>query len=182
MAKAPDYSAFHDAHSDTNLLTLISDKADELKQKQEEFDAAEKALADLKHEIFVLETRTLPELMERGKLTSFKTRSGSKIAIKEDIRASLSKERKEEGLKWLRDRGHDAIIKTMVVNEFGVGEDADAVALLEELRQRNSLHPRLESNIHYMTLQSFIKGLVTKGVEVDMDLFNVSRLMVAKVS
>lgn len=176
-----DYSDFRSDSDDENLLQLISDTADNIRSKELEIAQLEEKTSKANKEYRLLVEDVLPSLMEKAKMKSFTTESGLVVEVREDVRASLSKERAGEGCQWLRDHGHDSIIKTQVVAEFMRGNDDAALDFYREASKLNSAEAKLTSTVHPQTLTSFVKERLAAGEVMPVDLFKISRMLIAKV-
>lgn len=175
-----DYSDFQTGASG-DLLTQISIAADNLSIAQRKVAAAEKALSDATLELKHYAETVLPELMEKAGQTSITTANGHRLEIKEDIRANLAKDRVEKGVDWLRENGHDSVVKTEVATVFSAGHDTEARALAERLRGINHATIQFRHGVHPSTLSSLVRELLADGVDVPQDLFGVYRQKVAKL-
>lgn len=142
-------------------------------------NAIESAEADLKHLIDNLREiseKLLPEKMAEMGLTEFKLESGSKITIKRHYFGSISGVNADKAFEWLKETGHDDIIKNKVTCDFGRGEEEKAEELVEILKEHDV---QFESKkfVHPMTLKAFVKEQMTSGAEgFPLDLFGAHAL------
>lgn len=174
-----DYSQFKE--DSTSILDAIVSNAELMQQKAAEVEELEKKLSRAKTEFRHLAENVVPELLEQAGLDAISLKDGKRIVIEETLKAGLTKDKAPAGLQWLRDHGHDAIIKTKVISEFVVGQDEQATELYSELAKRNSLDVKLESSVHWATLTKTVKELLEAGEDVPLTLLGVERLKVAKV-
>ena len=114
----------------------------------------------------------LPELMETLGLSEFALVDGSKVTIKENIQASISKSNEKAAFQWLRDNGFGDLIKNEIKTSFGKGQEElaeEAVSKLQEIgvdvNQKKSVHPS--------TLKAFVKEELSEGRDVPSDLFSI---------
>ena len=61
-------------------------------------------------------------------MSSFSLDDGSTVEVKQTYGASILVDKRPEAYDWLRDHGHDDIIKNTVLCQFGRGEDDQAGA------------------------------------------------------
>jgi hypothetical protein len=174
---APDMTPEEQGRSLEKLVEL----AFELKRKDSEVVAATEALATVKGEADKLRGITIPNLMERLKMQSFKLEDGSTIDVKKDIKVSLSEERKPAGLAWVREQGHGGIIKTSVELSFGKGEEAKAKEAEALLREKGFI-PVVGEGIHAQTLKSFVKERMEAGDNIPLATFGVFEFKEAKIT
>lgn len=175
-----DYTSFNEGPRE-DLLSKLSALADEQLQKEKELEAAEKHVKELKKELVDIAEHKIPELMDEAGVAEFKTSSGIKITIKENIRASISKANAIDAFKWLREHGHEALIKRKIVVEFSKGEDEDAARALE-LLQNEELAVDDNSTVHPQTLAKFVREKLEAGEDVPQELLGVYRQRVSTIS
>lgn len=179
-----DYSEFAD-EKDENLLSTISTAADRVMELGDLIEAAQAKVKELVNEQMDIVDRILPALMDRAKLEDFKTQQGVKVQVGDQIKASLpvnDLEKLAAGLAWLRQNGHEAIIKTAINTEFTCGNDASARALYDELRKRNDSMTSMKSAVHHATLTSLVKELLDKGEDVPLTTLGAEVRRTAKVT
>ncbi len=117
----------------------------------------------------------MPEILMEIGIEEFKLTTGEKLKLSTYYSASLSDEnpQKEIAFKWLRDNGHDSIIKNVIAGTFGKGEEQRANDIYEKL---NELAPDIfskKSGVHPMTLKSFVKELWEAGTPPPAEPFKL---------
>lgn len=127
-----------------------------------------------------ISTRLIPEAMERLGMTEFKTVTGIRIIVKENIVASITNEKKPEAFKWFREAGYGAMLKRVVSLEFGKGEDDQAEKAYEKLSEEYQLVDD-KTTIHPSTLRAFVRDCLENGVEIPIELLGVHRYRVAVI-
>jgi len=174
------------AYSDTGT-TAEGDLA-ELSRLAEDQVKAEKAVADAEAALVKaqqslkdISERKLPELMDKLGMAEFKTTSGAKVEIDEQVRASIPATRKFEAFAWLRTHNSAALIKRSISVDFSKGEDEKADKLLKQLK-KDELEAEDKESVHSSTLKSWVTKKLEKGEEFPLDLFGVFRQRVSKVS
>jgi len=178
-----DYSEFLEDAPTDNLLTQITATAEHMKEVADELAALEEKTKAKKTELETLQTQIIPELMDAAGLAEFRTRSGTKIVIKEVVKASITKERNGAAMAWLRENGYGALIKNQVIAEFGKGEDDRATKVLHSLKANGVKHVKQTEGIHYQTLNSWVKETMENSPEVDIpvELFGIFQRKVATI-
>ena len=147
-----------------DLSTLVS----QLKEIEDAIEACENTLKDLKHQKTKIEEQHIPSLMEEMGQTEG-TWNGVEVKLVQKIDARITEANKEAAFAWLRNNGHDGIIKNDVTMSFSKGEDnlaGDAIGLLRD----KGFDPVQKTSVHASTLKSFIKNGLEKGISLDLDL------------
>jgi hypothetical protein len=112
----------------------------------------------------------LPETMRECGVSEFKLTSGRKISVKKVYRGSISEERSNECFGWLKDNGHDDIIKNEVKMAFGRGDEEKAAFVVNKLIELGYT-PAQKKSVHPQTLFAFIKEQIESGADFPQELF-----------
>jgi hypothetical protein len=150
----------------------VAGLAKRAKELQTEIDALEDSLSERKENYRKLTEESLPEALASLGMSSFQMDDGSSITIKPFYGASIKAERQAEAFSWLRDHGHDDLIKNTVSIRFGKGEDELCSRLITSLRGTGYV-PEQNQKVEPMTLKAWVKEQVEKGREFPTDLFGV---------
>ena len=142
----------------------------EMRRLEDDIQAAEEHVKELKRELKGYSHEKIPALMDEMGTESFTTDEGVTVAVKNVVHASLTQENKEQAFAWLRKEGLDDIIKNDVVVTFGKGEDNIAGDFVGQCEQQG-LHTNAKTYIHPSTLKAFVKERVSEGKSIDLDLF-----------
>ena len=161
--------------TDEGLKEIVS-----LAQQQLSFEEAisqvENDLKNLTDRWRDLSEKIIPEKMAEMGLTEFKLESGSKITIKRHYFGSISGVNADKAFDWLKETGHDDIIKNKVTCDFGRGEEDKANELVEILKEHD-VQFEAKKSVHPMTLKAFVKEQMTSGAEgFPLDLFGAHAL------
>ena len=104
---------------------------------------------------------------------------GSKVSVKPYYAASISAENEVGAFAWLRENGHDYIIKHNLQIQFGKGEDSECERVKEELANLNVNYIE-KAGVHPQTLKAFVKEQIEllssrlgTTEQFPMKLFNV---------
>ena len=141
-------------------------------EKQQQIEETENYLKGLKEEKQRIAFEQIPMLMDEMGIERIDV-DGAIVKLKSFVSASIPADRKQEAFNWLREHGHEGIIKNEIVVSFGKGEDNVAGDVMYQLEEKG-YHPEQKTHIHSMTLKGFIREQVEKGNNIDLDLFGAS--------
>jgi hypothetical protein len=139
----------------------------------EQLEQAQRVLDEIRHD-------QLPALMQEIGLSMVKLDTGEKVELKAVVKASIAKANKEQAFSWLRENGHGSLIKNKITTQFGMGEEEQAQALLQELTQQG-LEVTQDETVHVQTLTAFVKEQLKNGVNIPMDLLGVFEYQEVKI-
>lgn len=164
---------------DTDKGRTLSNLVRALRNLEDQIGDAEMHVKSLKAEKHKLSTELIPSLMaEMG--TERIDVDGVAVTIKPIVHASISEDRREEAFRWLRENGHEDIIKNDVVLSFGKGQDNVVKNLIEDLNEQGYA-PDHKVHVHPMTLKAFIREQMEKGAAINLDLFGAYVLNTAEI-
>ena len=138
-------------------------------EKQQQIEETQNYLKGLKEEKQRIAFEQIPMLMDEMGIERIDV-DGAIVKLKSFVSASIPADRKQEAFNWLREHGHEGIIKNEIVVSFGKGEDNVAGDVMYQLEEKG-FHPEQKTHIHSMTLKGFIREQVEKGNNIDLDLF-----------
>ncbi len=159
-------------------LTALAARAKEL---EAEINADNAELARKQGDLDKILREYIPTIFTELGLEEYKLSDGAKITVKDDVKCSISEERKPIAHAWLRDHNFDGIIKTAVQAAFGKGEAqraADACAILIEAGYDASV----TDSVHPQTLKSFVREQLEAGNEIPIDTFGIFEFRIAKIT
>lgn len=176
-----DYSEYNEPTS-TDKLAELSALATKLAEAETVVVTKERELAAAQEVVREMSEKTIPEAMDALEMSTFTTRGGLSISIKEAIRASIKDEVKDRAIIWLDDHGYGALVKRKFTVAFGRDEEKWADKFARDLAQRKrQLKVDQDKSVHPKTLASFVKEQLEAGAEVPLDLFGVFRQRYAKI-
>lgn len=114
----------------------------------------------------------IPDLMGQLGISSITLEDGSKVVVEKIYAAHISVEHQEEAYQWLRDNGHEGLIKSLLQINFGRLELAQMQALATELQQRG-LALESKKSIHHNTLKAFVKEQIENAKPIPHDTFGI---------
>lgn len=132
----------------------------------------EQELTSAKKDLKEVSENQLPAAMAEYGMAKVKMDDGSEIAVSKFYSASIPKTRQEEAFDWLRDNGHESLIKNQVAVSFGRSEDAVAQLLMDRL-QAEGFETQQKVWVEPMTLKAFVKEQVEGGSPIPSDLFGI---------
>jgi hypothetical protein len=157
---------------------------------------AQQALATPSARYIEIRDKELPEALKAAGVKAMPLANGWSVAMAERWAASLPtpagidkanpeqatklKKRLADALLWLRDNGHEDLIKNQVVAKFGRGETRRVDGLVNVLMKRNIDYDQQET-VNSNTLAAFIKEQIGEGAEVPTDLFGAHLISTAKL-
>ena len=157
-----------DLAPDDSELASIGALAEQQLDLETRIDVAEQHLKGLKGDLRKLQENVLPEAMQAANCKRFDLANGAVVSIKEDISISVPKKNMDEIAEWLRNSGHEAIIKNAMTINFDKGHDnsvADVKGYAEELGLTTTTSTTLNSG----TLKALIREQL-EGGNLDKDL------------
>jgi hypothetical protein len=132
----------------------------------------EKDLKVLKEQRRQLAEDMLPALMTEHGLTEITLNNGSKVSVRKFYSCTIPADKTPLALEWLRDNGHDGLIKHRVTIDFTRDKDDQALVLKEELEDRG-LYPSDKEWVEPSTLRGFAREQVEDGKNLPDTLFNL---------
>jgi hypothetical protein len=141
------------------LRTMATTLREKMREAQRTAEAAEVAAADLTSFQMV----ALPEAMLLAGVTDFTLSDGSKLSVKEDVKAAITIANREEAHQWLRDHGHGSVIKIFWEIDLRSFTMDQLPAIEEVLRVNLGLEPEAKESVHNATLKSLVKEILEAG-------------------
>lgn len=153
-------------------LSSVGALAKRAKLLEKEIDEIETVLKERKDQQRKLLEETIPAMLQELGLSKFSMLDGSEITVKPFYSASIPEEKRVQAYEWLRDNGHDDIIKNTVSVRFGRNEDKLCESLLNQLRGQNYPVEQAQK-IEPQTLKAWVREQVERGNEFPTELFGV---------
>jgi hypothetical protein len=155
---------------DQGDLTTVAGMARAIRDKEAEVADLEQKLKAEKKALLKMTDEDLPTMLAEIGLTSMSLDDGSQISVKPTYGASILVDNKPKAFDWLRENGHDDIIKNTITCSFGRGED-DQASAFKAIAEKEGYAPEQKTDIHSQTLRSFVKERVENGDDFPMELF-----------
>ena len=162
-----------DAPDQTDSVDVneLSEAIEQFKSVGAQILATEIKLKELKEQEKYISEFTIPEIMEKQNLKTVKLKDGSELSVGDRFFASFKADKKNEGIKWLRDNGLGDIVDNNITVTFGQGEDNKAVEYAS-LARESGYEPTQQEKVHHSRLSAVMREWKEKGNEVPVDLFN----------
>ena len=156
---------------DTGMSSDIAESCNKLLDIQKKISTAEEEMKKLKEVETTLSEQTIPNLMQQAGISMLKLADGSSVEVKPFYSARIPASKSEQAFDWLRENGHGDMIKNQVSLEFGMRQDNEAKALVEELKQKG-LAVNQKTSVHPSTLRGFVREQIQElGKDVPAELF-----------
>jgi hypothetical protein len=149
-----------------------------LVKTQKEIEASiadtESRLSDLGSRLRMVSEENIPALLDELGLSDVRLSDGTKVSVKETLRASVAADGKYTPfiLSWLDREGHGDLVKNDVTVSFGRGEDAQAGELVAALAERG-LSPSRRKTVNNQSFTALLRELLEAGEEVPLDEMGV---------
>jgi len=169
-----DFESFADndgsvSESNLEFLAKQATRLAELNNEMERIKTAEK---QVQMEIKRITEEVIPNYMRELGLSEIKLANGAKVSVKDQIFASIKKENQHLAFKWLRDNGHDSLIKNEFKINFGKGEDERA-STLKKILEDAGYDFKEKEEVHWQTLRAFVREQLENGVQLPEEAFSV---------
>ena len=156
---------------DTGMSSDIAESCNKILDIQKKISTAEEEMKKLKEVETTLSEQTIPNLMQQAGISMLKLADGSSVEVKPFYSARIPASKSEQAFDWLRANGHGDMIKNQVSLEFGMRQDNEAKALVEELKQKG-LAVQQKTSVHPSTLRGFVREQIQDlGKDVPAELF-----------
>lgn len=149
----------------------------EIEELQIGIKVAEKMLKEKQDRLdFVLNTE-IANLMTENGIETIEI-EGMKFSYRNELYASIRSDFKQEAIKWLRENSSSDKIKEQLLIETDQAE-----VLIKELKSHNYIDSiSYDAKIHWKTLQSLIKSLLSEGITVPEEYFSTFYKPSVKIS
>ena len=115
-------------------------------EKQQQIEETENYLKGLKEEKQRIAFEQIPMLMDEMGIERIDV-DGAIVKLKSFVSASIPADRKQEAFNWLREHGHEGIIKNEIVVSFGKGRTTSQAMSCTSLKRRVSIQNRRRTSI-----------------------------------
>ena len=121
---------------DSSDVKDVGEACNELDDVRQAIQNTEAEIKQLKDREYQLENEVIPSFFERSGVSAITLTDGSKVSIKDRLRANITDENEDYCYDKLRELGLGDVIKNKVELIFGKGQDSDASNLMTELQDR----------------------------------------------
>lgn len=163
-----------------NLRAVLTSHADEVDKLAIEIEALEELLTEAKSKLRELTQFTIPQLLD-GLEGSITLDDGRKVEVKETVRASIKNENKPAAMQWLRENGHDSIIKNQIIVSLGKGREEEARKIMDFAAQFEGTNVKNDKSVHAQTLGAWVREQLKAGVPIPHEVFGVFKQSTTKI-
>jgi len=103
------------------------------------------------------------------------------VKVRPFVHARIADDKRDEAFSFLRSIGEADIIKNEITVGFSAGQDNQAGAMIDDLRQQG-YDPAQKTYVHPSTLKAWVRNRVESGAELDFETFGVYVGNEAKIS
>jgi len=153
-------------------VNAITDKCNQLKSLREQIEQEEEKISLLKAKARDFEERIIPEMMQEAGVEKLSLKDGTQVEIKPFYAAKIPESRVEEAFSWLRNNGHEDLIKNTITTQFDKGQD-NQVSELINVCEKFGFNYNQKQKVEPMTLKAFVRDQVENGKELPFDMFGV---------
>lgn len=175
VEETPDEDQLRILHNLVERLVLAESEEDRL---EAEYVAAKKVAHDLRE-------NAIPEQMKQLGLKELTTDKGVYVEVKKDVRASFfakDPSKREPAFAWLKENGHDGLVKNVVAAKFGKEQENVAAAFLEHCRKFDiPVDVEQSRDIHNQTLCAFLRSEIREGHPPPLELFGAAEFTTTKI-
>lgn len=147
----------------TNALEMLPTMAATLREKLAAVTRAEDDLAEAQRDLAHFQMVVIPEAMQLAGVAEFSLKDGTKLFVKDDIKASITKDNAGYAYAWLRQNNHGAVIKTAYVVDLRALTDKQREELRKWINDEYEIVPEQTESVHPSTLKSLVKELLEGG-------------------
>jgi hypothetical protein len=177
----PDYSDVETSSPKTENLQEINKLIELAITYQEEIEDLSEQLQEVKKKHQRLIEGDIPEIMNRVKMQKFKTTDGYEIELKPVVRSNLSEAKKPKAFEWLKENGHGAMIKKLLVISIAPGQEKKLQKLLGLKAMQEFEDRKMKGEVNTNALNAFIKREAKEDKSFPMSLFGAILMDQAKI-
>jgi hypothetical protein len=164
--------------SDFNKAETIAELTRELELLQSDKVQIEQRLKEIDENIKQLTEIIIPDKMFEFNLSSLKLKNGKVLEIKEEIFATILKEKYLDGLSWLKSNGFEDLIKSEI--KVNVGKNNTLLNKISTYLINEGVSFDSKEAVHPQTLKAFVKEQLKHGTEFP-DSFSIAEKRIAKL-
>jgi hypothetical protein len=158
----PDFSGINNDTPTEDHLQMLVRMASTLREKLQEVADAQAELDRCTADLNRYQLTVLPEAMELAGVADYTLSDGTKLVVRDDVKASITEANRPFAHKWLRDNGHGGVIKEAYVVDVRTLTEEQREALYAQIMSYDVTAEDVES-VHAATLKALVKELLEKG-------------------
>lgn len=129
-----------------------------------------------------LEIEDIPELMLELEMKKFTLTDGTEFELLDDLKCGITEANRPEAHKWLRKMKLGGVIRTLLNQNYGPEEAAEALKNAERISELTGRPVALTESVHPGTLKALLKEQRKKGTKIPEKLFGLFPFSRAKVT
>lgn len=154
----------------TTDLTEVTNLAMQQLEKEAEVATAEATLKELQGDLRQIKQVKLPAALKAAKMKEFKMENGMTVSLKEDLKVSVPKSRKDGVIEKMREWGEGAAVSNTITVDLGKGND-NAVKSLTATAEEMGLTVETAEDIPTGTVKKVLKKRIDEGKNDDLTYF-----------
>ena len=153
-------------------LGRVASLANQVIDLEGQIKEQEAALKSLKEKQRAIAEDLLPAVMTEHGLSNITLNDGSTVSVKKFYSCTIPADQTEMAFDWLRDNGHEGLIKHRITVDFTREADNQALRVKKELEDKG-LYPADKEWVEPSTLRGFAREQTESGVTLPDKLFNL---------
>jgi hypothetical protein len=153
-------------------LGRVATLATQILDFDKEIAVQESAVKELKEKRRQLAEDLLPAVMTEHGLTEITLSDGSKVSVRKFYSCTIPADQTEKAFDWLREKGHEGLIKHRITVDFSREKDDQALRIKEDLENKG-LYPADKEWVEPSTLRGFAREQTEAGVNLPEGLFRL---------
>ena len=168
---------------DDNSLSSLRELAEQQLLLEKYVEQKELELVNLKERLTDVREIKIPELLDMLGISEIRLSDSSRLTLKREVFAGITKENQEAAFAWLKKTNNDGIIKNEIKCPFGKGQDEAATKLTNLLNSYGFSFTNTR-NVHPQTLKAFVRKQLEGGENISTEfltIFSVHEKKIAKI-
>tara|TARA_R100000808_G_scaffold15950_1_gene36368 strand:- start:21935 stop:22498 length:564 start_codon:yes stop_codon:yes gene_type:complete len=153
---------------ENNTLGRVSELSNQVIDLDREIAEQEGTLKTMKEKRRQLTEDLIPAVMTEHGVAEVTLRDGSKVTVKKFYSCTIPADKTERAFEWLRENGHEGLIKHRLTIDFTRDKDDHALQIKKELEDKG-LYPGDKEWVEPSTLRGFAREQVESGEELPPD-------------
>tara|TARA_R100001132_G_C3248986_1_gene76873 strand:- start:56 stop:619 length:564 start_codon:yes stop_codon:yes gene_type:complete len=149
-------------------LGRISSLSNQVIDLDREISEQETTLKSMKEKRRQLTEDLIPAVMTEYGVAEVTLANGGKVSVKKFYSCTIPGDRTEEAFGWLRDHGHEGLIKHRLTIDFTRDKDDQALRIKRELEDKG-LYPGDKEWVEPSTLRGFAREQIESGGDIPPD-------------
>jgi hypothetical protein len=158
-------------------LSVIRQKAVELRDAYLEKTELETKVQRLSSKIAGIERKDLPDMFAKAKVSSISVEADGNhpafVASRDTVyTAKIPEDKRMDAFQWFEQTGHGDLVKSVIQITFGMQEHEERLRVMKLLSD-NGVEFWNNESVHHQTLRAFVKRELQAGRIIPQDLLGV---------